>query len=196
MATTSRSSCRFHSISDSEKENAASTSLSVCPVSDKNCSTIHGLAQHLKIHTSNRNDNVAPRTSIENYQSHLEFFLTGKSSGITLDVGLTAKKNDVESELALDRKGYKIDEFLEKTIEKCFTKPTDYCDSTKAAQLVISNVINIQYCEFRIEDSVKHALTTDSSQFNSFERRVQILASSTLLSLPQKDKEVNKFYFP
>ncbi|GFS60198.1 hypothetical protein NPIL_585861, partial [Nephila pilipes] len=35
-----------------EKENVAPTSSFVCPVCDKNCSTIHGLIRHLKIHAS------------------------------------------------------------------------------------------------------------------------------------------------
>ncbi|GFU30031.1 hypothetical protein NPIL_514561 [Nephila pilipes] len=49
-----------------EKENSASTSSFVCPVCDKNCSTIHGLIQHLKAHASYGKDDVAPSTLTEN----------------------------------------------------------------------------------------------------------------------------------
>ncbi|GFS62823.1 hypothetical protein NPIL_209251, partial [Nephila pilipes] len=49
-----------------EKENAAPTSSFVCPVCDKNCSTIHGLIRHLKIHASYGKDDAAPSTSNEN----------------------------------------------------------------------------------------------------------------------------------
>ncbi|GFS76715.1 uncharacterized protein NPIL_654761 [Nephila pilipes] len=49
-----------------EKENAAPTTSFVCPVCDKNCSTIHGLIRHLKIHASYGKDDAAPSTSNEN----------------------------------------------------------------------------------------------------------------------------------
>ncbi|GFV25907.1 hypothetical protein TNCV_3868741 [Trichonephila clavipes] len=37
----------------------------ICPVCDKNCSTIHGLIRHLKIHASYGKDAAAPSTSNE-----------------------------------------------------------------------------------------------------------------------------------
>ncbi|GFS62901.1 hypothetical protein TNCV_2276141 [Trichonephila clavipes] len=49
-----------------EKENAAPTTSFICPVCDKNFSTIHGLIRHLKIHTSYGKDDAAPSTSNEN----------------------------------------------------------------------------------------------------------------------------------
>ncbi|GFQ76838.1 uncharacterized protein TNCT_224491 [Trichonephila clavata] len=49
-----------------EKENPAPTSSFICPVCDKNGSTIHGLIRHLKMHASYGKDDAAPSTSNEN----------------------------------------------------------------------------------------------------------------------------------
>ncbi|GFS31616.1 uncharacterized protein NPIL_186611 [Nephila pilipes] len=62
----STSSSESGRMSHPEKENAAPTTSFICPVCDKNCSTIHGLIRHLKIHASYGKDDAAPSTSNEN----------------------------------------------------------------------------------------------------------------------------------
>ncbi|GFR32221.1 hypothetical protein TNCT_647711 [Trichonephila clavata] len=63
--TVSTSSSDSSRMPHPEKENPAPTSF-ICPVCDKNCSTIHGLIRHLKIHASYGKDDAAPSTSNEN----------------------------------------------------------------------------------------------------------------------------------
>ncbi|GFR20422.1 hypothetical protein TNCT_501241 [Trichonephila clavata] len=64
--TASTSSSESSRMPHPEKENPAPTSSFICPVCDKNCSTIHGLIRHLKIHASYGKDDAAPSTSIAN----------------------------------------------------------------------------------------------------------------------------------
>ncbi|GFQ90407.1 uncharacterized protein TNCT_274281 [Trichonephila clavata] len=64
--TASTSSSESSRIPHPEKKNPTPTFSFICPVCDKNCSTIHGLIRHLKIHASHRKDDAAPSTSNEN----------------------------------------------------------------------------------------------------------------------------------
>ncbi|GFQ97754.1 hypothetical protein TNCT_111361 [Trichonephila clavata] len=46
-----------------EEKNPAPIASFICPVCDKNCSTVHGLIRHLKIHACYGKDEAAPSTS-------------------------------------------------------------------------------------------------------------------------------------